>query len=597
MAEACGSRTHLRLVQSRMPDLKSGRPRHEFQRFWCLPAVFALQIRAFQCAPTGRPTAGGVGRLAVPPSAREPAPGSPAAGKPGSVLRPSAHPGCRRYGRIKAAEEAFLEMAPATPAAFTFAPIRGACSPRRSRTCHPSQYVLTGKAASTPGSMGPGIAGQLVEMALARPGRGAGRALVCHARLLSKALAGQRAAGLEATRASTARCRGMAFVCLPDPPMSRAHEAPSGRPRARAARVCAFRALTCPNGSPTSSAISARRVARPATQFGAEPTEPQPAAREHLRGNGAAAPRHGAGSNARIATCPTRGIGGGGFTIRRCGQGGAGEPASIALVSARPVAAGPRLRLASVRVGHSLPGTYVTPQVVVWSGWRAGRMAPLARSRRESSAGSGAVLPPLFARASLTPTCPPGNFCSRSHRRSSCSTARASSAARDRETFPGPGSLYSGSFLRSPPRDRSRRGGEALIREALEATPRRSPFEIFARALPLLCTFAARPPTDAPEEPPARASDRRGTFAHSVRVELERVRDLGVAGEHLPGSAPGIFHHQRARLSADCCRWKGGAEARVGGSRRPANERFLEPPALAGGRRNACRVACQHVDA
>ena len=132
------------------------------------------------------------------------------------ALGPSAHPaagdGGGGPGPIKAAEEAFLErhwrmpLAPQGDPPATFAPIERSLAPADCGTCHPSQYA-DWQGSIHARSMGPGIAGQLVEMARRDPA-GARGCLVCHAPLAEQSPLVRGAAGLEANSAFDTALQG-----------------------------------------------------------------------------------------------------------------------------------------------------------------------------------------------------------------------------------------------------------------------------------------------------------------------------------------------------------------------------------------------------
>ena len=131
--------------------------------------------------------------------------------------------------------------------------------------------------------------------------------------------------------------------------------------------------------------------------------------------------------------------------------------------------------VASVNVGHYFP-TYVTPRVVVRAELLGPDRAPLPETLAEGIIGRQVPLD-LSREIADTRIPPGGRFVLRYDR----ALDRPGLALRVTVTV-YPDHFYTGFFtalLETGAGD-----GEALIREALEAT-RRSPFEIFARELPL----------------------------------------------------------------------------------------------------------------
>ena len=131
--------------------------------------------------------------------------------------------------------------------------------------------------------------------------------------------------------------------------------------------------------------------------------------------------------------------------------------------------------LASVRVGHYFP-TYVTPQVVVRALLVGPDGAPVDGSAEERVIGRQVPLD-LSREIADTRIPPGGRFVLRYAR----SLDRPGLTLRVTVTV-YPDHFYTGFF--GALLETGAGEGEALIREALEAT-RRSPFEIFARDVPL----------------------------------------------------------------------------------------------------------------
>ena len=101
---------------------------------------------------------------------------------------------------ISPAEEQFLEshwrmpIPPQGEAPVSFAPLERSLAPRDCGACHPTQYE-DWRGSIHARSMGPGIAGQLVELARRDPA-GARGCLVCHAPLSEQSPLTRAAAGL-----------------------------------------------------------------------------------------------------------------------------------------------------------------------------------------------------------------------------------------------------------------------------------------------------------------------------------------------------------------------------------------------------------------
>ena len=137
------------------------------------------------------------------------------------ALVPRAHPaagdGTTGPGPITPAEEAFLERHWRMPIPLQgdppamFAPIERSLAPADCGTCHPAQYE-DWRDSIHARSMGPGVAGQLVEMARRDPA-GARGCLVCHSPLAEQSPLVRGTAGLEANPAFDASLQRQGVVC------------------------------------------------------------------------------------------------------------------------------------------------------------------------------------------------------------------------------------------------------------------------------------------------------------------------------------------------------------------------------------------------
>ena len=258
------------------------------------------------------------------PSAGEPDLALPGTGRPrpGALARRPRRTGQRRgatadlprRGAVPGASLAHAHRAPGPGPGASFAPLERSLAPRDCGACHPAQYE-DWRTSIHARSMGPGIAGQLVELARRDPA-GARACLVCHAPLaeqspLTRAAAGAR--GQPGLR-SRAAARGRRVRDLPRArPSALRAPAPAATPRVLASRVRSF-PTTAP---PTRARTSAPSSARPATSSArAARASTASRSRTPTRSGGRARPRAG-GWPARTATCRTGATGGAASTIRR----------------------------------------------------------------------------------------------------------------------------------------------------------------------------------------------------------------------------------------------------------------------------------------
>ena len=398
------------------------------------------------------------------------------------ALGPRAHPaagdGTTGPRPITAAEEAFLERHWRMPIPLqgdppaTFAPIERSLAPPDCGTCHPAQYE-DWRDSIHARSMGPGVAGQLVEMARRDPA-GARGCLVCHAPLAEQSPLVRGAAGLEANPAFDASLQRQGVVCATC--HVRQHQRFGPPPRAGGRKPGVPRTELPHNGATYVSAYLRAEFCAACHQFGPGGL--------HLNGK----PLENTYAEWRDSPAARRGLQCQNCHMpdRRHRWRGIHDPdmvksgVRVSLALDRPrYRPGQPLRatvtVASVRVGHYFP-TYVTPQVVVRALLAGQDGAPIEGTTEERVIGR--QVPPDLSREVADTRIPPGGrFVLRYGRL----LDRPGLTLRVTVTV-YPDHFYTGFFaalLETGAGD-----GEAAIREALEAT-RRSPFEIFARDVPL----------------------------------------------------------------------------------------------------------------
>jgi hypothetical protein len=398
------------------------------------------------------------------------------------ALGPSAHPaagdGGGGPGPIKAAEEAFLErhwrmpLAPQGDPPATFAPIERSLAPADCGACHPSQYA-DWQGSIHARSMGPGVAGQLVEMARRDPA-GARGCLVCHAPLAEQSPLVRGAAGLEANPAFDIALQGHGVVCATCHVRGHQRFGPPPRPGSQGLRVP--RADLPHNGATYVSAYLRAEFCAACHQFGPSglSLNGKPLENTYVEWRGSPAARRG--QQCQDCHMPDRRHRWRGIHDPEMVKSGVQVSLALDRTRYRP---GQSLRatvmVASVRVGHYFP-TYVTPQVVVRAVLVGPDGSPVDGTIKEGVIGR--QVPLDLSREIADTRIPPGG---RFVLRYGHSLDRPGLTLRVTVTV-YPDHFYTGFF--GALLETGAGEGEVLIREALEAT-RRSPFEIFARDVPL----------------------------------------------------------------------------------------------------------------
>ena len=398
------------------------------------------------------------------------------------ALGPSAHPaagdGGGGTGPITAAEEAFLErhwrmpLGPQGDPPATFAPIERSLAPADCGTCHPSQYA-DWQGSIHARSMGPGVAGQLVEMARRDPAAARG-CLVCHAPLAEQSPLVRQAGSLETNPAFDAALQGRGVVCATC--HGRRHERFGPPPRAGSPGLGVPRASLPHNGATYASAYLRAEFCAACHQFGPSglSLNGKPLENTYVEWRDSPAARRG--QQCQDCHMPDRRHRWRGIHDPEMVKSGVRVGLALDRSRYRP---GQPLRatvtVASVRVGHYFP-TYVTPQVVVRAVLLSPDGSPVDGTVEERIIGRQVPLD-LSREIADTRIPPGGRFVLRYGRW----LDRAGLTLRVTVTV-YPDHFYTGFF--GALLETGAGEGEALIREALEAT-RRSPFEIFARDVPL----------------------------------------------------------------------------------------------------------------
>lgn len=397
------------------------------------------------------------------------------------ALLPAGHPARGDGGGprpISPAEQRFLEghwrmpIPPQGEAPASFAPLERSLAPGDCGACHPTQYE-DWRSSIHARSMGPGIAGQLVEMARRDPA-GARACLVCHAPLAEQSPLRRSAAGLEGNPAFDPGLQREGVVCATCHVRGHQRFGPPPRPDAQGLRVP--RAQLPHHGATYTTAYERAEFCAACHQFG--PSGPS------LNGK----PLENTYAEWRTSPAARRGLACQDCHMpdRRHRWRGIHDPemvksgVRVSLALDRPrYQPGQRLRatvtVASVNVGHHFP-TYVTPQVVVRAVLLGRDGEPIAATAQEGIIGRQV---PLDLSREIADTRIPagGRFVLRYDR----ALERPGLALRVTVTV-YPDHFYTGFF--GALLETGAGAGEAEIREALDAT-RRSPFEIFARDVPL----------------------------------------------------------------------------------------------------------------
>jgi hypothetical protein len=397
------------------------------------------------------------------------------------VLVPLAHPaapGTAAGPEATSSDEAFLErhwhmpIAPQGEPPATFAPIERSLAPRDCGTCHAVQHQDWRDSVHAR-SFGPGVAGQLVEMARRDPAAARG-CLVCHAPLAEQSPLVRGAGGLEANPAFDAALRADGVVCATC--HVRRHQRFGPPPRAGSRGLRVPRADLPHNGATYATAYLRAEFCAACHQFGPSglSLNGKPLENTYVEWRGSPAARRG--QQCQDCHMPDRRHRWRGIHDPDMVKSGVRVRLTLDRTRYRP---GQPLRatvtVASVRVGHYFP-TYVTPQVVVRAVLVGPDGSPVDGTIKEGIIGR--QVPLDLSREIADTRIPPGG---RFVLRYGQPLDRTGLTLRVTVTV-YPDHFYTGFF--GALLETGAGEGEALIREALDAT-RRSPFEIFARDVPL----------------------------------------------------------------------------------------------------------------
>jgi hypothetical protein len=321
--------------------------------------------------------------------------------------------------------------------------------------------------------MGPGIAGQLVEMARRDPA-GARACLVCHAPLAEQSPLTRTTAGLEANPVFDPALSREGVVCASCHIRGHQRFGPPPRPGAQGLRVP--RAELPHNGATYTAAYERAEFCAACHQFGPGGPSLNGKPLENTYDEWRTSPAARRGLSCQNCHMPDRRHRWRGIHDPEMVKSGVRVNLALDRTRYRP---GQRLRatvtVASVNVGHYFP-TYVTPQVVVRAVLLGHDGTPLAASAQEGVIGRQVPLD-LSREIADTRIPPGGRFVLRYDR----ALEQPGLALRVTVTV-YPDHFYTGFFATLL--ETGAGAGEAEIREALDAT-RRSPFEIFARDVPL----------------------------------------------------------------------------------------------------------------
>lgn len=379
---------------------------------------------------------------------------------------------------ITEAEQEFLErhwrmpIPPQGEPPASFAPAERSLAPRECGTCHPAQYE-DWRSSIHARSMGPGIAGQLVELARRDPA-GARACLVCHAPLAEQSPLARTAAGLETNPAFDPALAREGVVCASCHLRGHQRFGPPPRPGALGLRVP--RAQLPHNGATYTEAYERAEFCAACHQFGPGGPRLNGKPLENTYEEWRDSPAAQQGLSCQNCHMPDRRHRWRGIHDPEMVKSGVRVGLALDRARYRP---GQRLQatvtVASVRVGHYFP-TYVTPQVVVRAVLLGHDGTPLEATAREGIIGRQVPLD-LSREIADTRIPPGGRFVFRYDQ----ALERPGLTLRVTVTV-YPDHFYTGFF--GALLEAGAGAGEVEIREALEAT-RRSPFEIFAREVPL----------------------------------------------------------------------------------------------------------------
>ena len=381
-------------------------------------------------------------------------------------------------GPLSPADEEFLErhwrlpIPPQGEPPVSFAPIERSLAPRDCGICHPAQYE-DWRSSIHARSMGPGVAGQLVEMARRDPGT-ARACLACHAPLAEQSEWTRRPGGLDANPAFDPALQHQGIVCASCHVRQHERFGPPPRPGAQGLRTP--REHLPHRGATYSTAYLHAEFCATCHQFG--PSGPslngKPLENTYDEWRGSPAAR--SGLQCQDCHMPDRRHRWRGIHDPEMVKSGVRVSLALDRPTYRP---GQRLQatltVSSVRVGHYFP-TYVTPQVVVRAQLVGADGGPVADSLQEGIIGR--QVPLDLSREVADTRIPPGGRFVLSYARA---LDRAGLTLRVTVTV-YPDHFYTRFFATLL--ETGAGAGEPLIRDALDAT-RRSPFEIFARDVPL----------------------------------------------------------------------------------------------------------------
>ena len=356
------------------------------------------------------------------------------------------------------------------PAAFS--PIERSLAPKDCGSCHPVQYE-DWRGSIHARSMGPGIAGQLVELAKRDP-VGARACLSCHAPLTEQAPVVRSAERLVPNPAFVPTLQREGVVCASCHVRQHRRFGPPPRPDALGAREPRERLPH--DGATYTSAYLRAEFCAACHQFG--PTGPSLNGKplENTYAEWRQSPAARRGLQCQDCHMPDRRHRWRGIHDPEMVKSGVKVDVKVQGTRHRPgqwVRA--KVTVASVNVGHYFP-TYVTPQVVVRAVLVGPDREPLPGTLAEGIIGR--QVPLDLSREIADTRIPPGGRFVLPYDRL---LDRPGLALRVTVTV-YPDHFYTGFFTALL--ETGAGEGEAAIREALEAT-RRSPFEILVRELPL----------------------------------------------------------------------------------------------------------------
>lgn len=381
-------------------------------------------------------------------------------------------------GPITDTDEAFLErhwrmpLAPQGEPPASFTAVERSLQPADCGTCHPAQYE-DWRASIHARSMGPGIVGQLGPL-MRRDPAGARACLVCHAPLAEQSPLVRGANGLTPNPMFDAALQGHGVVCASCHVRQHQRFGPPPRPDALGTRVP--RSQLPHQGATYERAYLRAEFCAACHQFGPNGAALNGKPLENTYMEWRESPAAREGLQCQDCHMPDRRHRWRGIHDPEMVKSGVRVELALDRRGYRP---GRDLRatvtVRSVRVGHYFP-TYITPQVVVRALLVGRDGSPIEGSAQEGIIGRQAPLD--LSREDADTRIPPGGRYVLRYVRPLDQpglTLRVTVTVYPDHFYTG----FFGALLETGAGD-----GEAMIREALEAT-RRSPFEIFARDVPL----------------------------------------------------------------------------------------------------------------